>query len=236
MLNNLFFQTDNDTTTRENAFASVRHERETIGYYRLPQQQTDAIEAYVEAFPQSVKTVAVIGIGGSALGAKAVYEFIRSTRELSRELCFFESTDPIHIQRMLEQIDLAQTHFIVISKSGTTIETMAIYKYILSLQSDPSRYTFVTDAGSPLDLHAKEKKASCFHLPENVGGRFSVLSVVGLLPLALCGIHTSRLLEGAAFIQKSFFEQGYMHDTLLKKAAYYTCLATATYTACGRTG
>jgi glucose-6-phosphate isomerase len=59
------------------------------------------------------------------------------------------------------------------------------------------------------------------HLPDNVGGRFSVLSVVGLVPLALCGIDIKALLDGAAIIKKSFFEQGYLHDTLLKKSLFY---------------
>jgi len=220
MINKLHFGF-NDKTVLQRAFASVKEEQQKVGYFTLPQQQTEILLAYVEDMPEHIKTIAVIGIGGSALGAKAVYEFIRPTRKLARELCFFESTDPIHIHRMLEQIDLNVTHFIVISKSGTTVETMAIYKYILALQSDHTNYTFVTDPGSPLDRYAKTTGAACFHLPSNVGGRFSVLSVVGLLPLALCGIDISQLLKGAEFVQQSFFEQGYMHDTLLKKAAFY---------------
>jgi len=220
MINKLHFGF-NDETVLQRAFASVKEEQQKVGYYTLPQQKNETLLAYVERMPEHIETIAVIGIGGSALGAKAVYEFIRPTRQLARELYFFESTDPIHIHRMLDQIDLDVTHFIVISKSGTTVETMAIYKYILALQSDHTNYTFVTDPGSPLDRYAKTTGTACFHLPSNVGGRFSVLSAVGLLPLALCGIDISQLLKGAEFVQKSFFKQGYMHDTLLKKAAFY---------------
>jgi glucose-6-phosphate isomerase len=59
------------------------------------------------------------------------------------------------------------------------------------------------------------------YLPDNVGGRFSVLSTVGLIPLALTGIDIQPLLDGAKQIKESFFNAGYMKDTLLKKAAYY---------------
>ena len=71
--------------------------------------------------------------------------------------------------------DIKKTHFLVISKSGTTVETFSLYKYIYSLQNDPSAYTFITDPGSPLDKYAKEINASVLPLPDNVGGRFSVL-------------------------------------------------------------
>jgi glucose-6-phosphate isomerase len=59
------------------------------------------------------------------------------------------------------------------------------------------------------------------HLPDNVGGRFSVLSTVGLVPLALCGIDIQALLNGAKTIKQSFFNDGYLKDTLLKKAVFY---------------
>jgi len=220
MRNKLYFRED-DAAVQQYAFASIKEEKTHVGYYRLPQQETAAIESYAKTLPGHIETIAVIGIGGSALGAKAVYECIRANTKLERRLCFFESTDPLHIHRTLEGIVFEKTHFVIISKSGTTVETMAIYKYIRSLRDDPGSYTFITDTGSPLDAYAKETGSVCFHLPANVGGRFSVLSVVGLLPLSLCGIDTAKLLEGAAYVQKRFFEKGEMQEVLLKKAAFY---------------
>ena len=82
-------------------------------------------------------------------------------------------------------------------------------------------YTFITDPHSPLEKYANEIGASILYLPENVGGRFSVLSTVGLVPLALSGIDIQALLDGADTLKKSFFGAGYMKDTLLKKAVYY---------------
>ncbi|SFV57470.1 Glucose-6-phosphate isomerase [hydrothermal vent metagenome] len=220
MKNKLHFSsTLNDRS--DSAFQALKEEQKHIGYYALPEQDISEILAYCESIPKEIQSIAVIGIGGSSLGAKAVYEFLKPMEKLPRKLYFFESTDPINIQNLLSKIDINHTHFLVISKSGTTVETFAIYKYILSLQADSKHYTFITDPHSQLEKYAKEIQAKVLYLPKNVGGRFSVLSVVGLMPLALCGIDTKALLLGAFKIKKSFFEQGYMHDILLKKSLFY---------------
>jgi glucose-6-phosphate isomerase len=220
MINKLYFDIA-DTKTRSKAFSALQKEREYIGYYDLPDQDISPLDAYCNTIPDTVTTIVVIGIGGSSLGAKAVYEFIRPIKKLKRALYFFESTDPVNIKSLLSQIDLERTHFLVISKSGTTVETFSIYKYIYSLHTDPSAYTFITDPNSPLEKYAKSIDASVLHLPNNVGGRFSVLSTVGLVPLALCGIDIKALLEGAKGIKESFFNAGYMQNALLNKAVYY---------------
>ena len=126
MKNRLHF----DTTLGEKAnlaFSALKKEKETIGYYALPDQDTSTVLAYCETIPSSIESIAVIGIGGSSLGAKAIYEFLKPVENLSRKLYFFESTDPINIKSLLSDIDLNKTHFLVISKSGTTVETFAIY-------------------------------------------------------------------------------------------------------------
>lgn len=202
-------------------FSTIKKEQEAIGYYTLPEQDISSVLEYCKKIPSDVKSIAVIGIGGSSLGAKAIYEFLKPVETLSRELYFFESTDPINIKNLLANIDLNKTHFLVISKSGTTVETFAIYKYILSLQPNPTCYTFITDPNSALEKYAQSINANILHLPDNVGGRFSVLSVVGLVPLALCGIDIKALLLGASNIKKSFFEHGFLHDILLKKSLFY---------------
>ncbi len=220
MINRLSF-TFQDEKTKRKAFKAIKAEQQSIGYYALPDQDITSMVNYCDSIPDTVETIAVIGIGGSSLGAKAVYEFLKPLNGLTRKLYFFESTDPINITTLLSKIDLANTHFLVISKSGTTVETFSIYKYIYSLQSDPTAYTFITDPDSPLEHYAKEINAAVLHLPNNVGGRFSVLSTVGLVPLALCGIDIQALLNGAKEVKESFFHDGYLKDTLLKKAAFY---------------
>jgi len=220
MINKLYF-TSQDENVQQKAFQAIAEEQKSVGYYALPEQDITPILEYCDSISDTVETIAVIGIGGSSLGAKAVYEFIKPINELSRKLYFFESTDPINITDLLSKFDIKKTHFLVISKSGNTVETFSIYKYIYSLQSDASAYTFITDPDSPLEKYAKEINASVLYLPDNVGGRFSVLSTVGLVPLALCGIDIQALLSGANRIKKSFFDHGYIQDILLKKAVYY---------------
>ncbi|HEY9129613.1 MAG TPA: glucose-6-phosphate isomerase, partial [Sulfurovum sp.] len=220
MINKLYF-TSGDEKTQTKAFDAIVEEQKSIGYYTLPDQDITPILAYCDSISESVENIAVIGIGGSSLGAKAIYEFLKPINGLSRKLYFFESTDPINITALLSKIDLEKTHFLVISKSGSTVETFSIYKYIYSLQSDASAYTFITDPGSPLEKYANDINAAVLYLPNNVGGRFSVLSTVGLVPLALCGVDIQALLNGAKSIKESFFNDGYLKGTLLKKAVYY---------------
>ncbi len=220
MINQLYFET-NSPAAEQHAFDAIVQEQAYIGYYALPDQDITPILDYCNTIDETIDTIAVIGIGGSSLGAKAIYAFLKPTMKLKRKLYFFESTDPVNITTQLEKIDLSTTHFLVISKSGTTVETFAVYKYLYSLQSEPAAYTFITDPGSPLESYAKSIRASVLHIPDNVGGRFSVLSTVGLLPLALCGIDIKALLCGAHQIKESFFHDGYMKGTLLKKASFY---------------
>jgi len=221
MKNKLYFNITLDNKAQD-AYHSIEAEQESIGYYTLPEQDITGIMDYCDTIDSTVTSIAVIGIGGSSLGAKAIYEFLNPVETLTRKLYFFESTDPINIKHLLSQVDIEKTHFLVISKSGTTVETFAIYKYILSLQDNPKCYTFITDPGSALEKYANEIHTKVLHLPSGVGGRFSVLSVVGLLPLALCGINIEELLLGAFKIKKSFFEQGYLQDILLKKSLFYS--------------
>ena len=220
MKNRLFFKCLNHKDMSI-AFSAIEKEQETIGYYTLPKQETKDILEYIETLSKDIESIAIIGIGGSSLGAKAIYEFIKPVRELKRELYFFESTDPVNIHTILDSIDIAKTHFFVISKSGTTIETFSIYKYIYSQEQSSSSYTFITDRDSPLEKYANDIGAKTLYLPNGVGGRFSVLSVVGLAPLALCGIDIDELLSGALKIKESFFKNGYIRDTLLRKASFY---------------
>jgi len=220
MINKLYCKDENQRI-QKHAFDAICKEQESVGYYGLPEQDIQPIFTYVEAIPESIETIAVIGIGGSSLGAKAVYEFIKPVKKLKRKLYFFESTDPINISNILNSFDIKKTHFLVISKSGTTVETFSVYKYIYAQHSDANAYTFITDPGSPLEKYAHSIQASALYLPDNVGGRFSVLSSVGLVPLALCGIDIQQLLSGAKGIKESFFNAGYMKETLLKKAYFY---------------
>ena len=222
MRNRLHFNSSTfEIDEKQKLFKEIDEERLSIGYYNLPEQNIDEVLEFVNSFDKSIENIVVLGIGGSSLGAKAVYSFLKSVKKPLRKLCFFESTDPLNIMEILSKIDLEKSHFLVISKSGTTVETISIFKYLYAKESSSSKYTFITDKNSDLDKFAIDIGSKVFYLPKNVGGRFSVLSVVGLLPLALCGVNILELLTGAGSIKESFFNDGYIKESLLNKAIFY---------------
>ena len=222
MINQLFFDSDYDAKT----FLHMQSEEKTIAHYQLPSADISVYSAYVAALADhSIDYIVVIGIGGSSLGAQAVYDFLKSVRNFKRILYFLDSTNPVDIRYICSQIDFRKTHFIVVSKSGTTIETIAIYKYLLGklahLKLAYNPFTIISDESSALLEHARKTRAFCFAIKAGISGRFSVLSAVGLVPLALVGVDIKTLLLGAKEIKESFFNDGYMQETLLKKATYY---------------
>jgi glucose-6-phosphate isomerase len=169
-------------------------------------QDTTNYKEYAKTVKQ--KHVVVIGIGGSTLGTYAIYKFLKHSKDLSKKLYFLESTDPIELKSKIENIDLGDALFIVISKSGTTVETISIWKYINSLVNcDASNTVVVTENDSKLNKYAKTNGMKTFEIPKNVGGRFSVFSAVGLLPLAVVGLDIDELLSGARDIYDGFFEE-----------------------------
>ena len=222
MENRLFFRDEKRLfEDKKRLISKIDKERTHIGYYNLPQQNIDSILELTDAYDESIETIVVLGIGGSSLGAKAIYEFLKPMAQLKRELVFFESTDPLNIMNQLNHIDMKKTHFLIISKSGGTVETLSIFKYIFASNQNSESYTFITDRGSNLEKFAKDIDAKVLYLPDNVGGRFSVLSVVGLFPLALCGVDIKALLKGADAICDSFFNDGKFKNILLEKALFY---------------
>lgn len=222
MQNKLFFNSTNfKLETKNRAFQAIEKESEEIGYYTLPEQNIEEILQYTRSFDASVEHIVVLGIGGSSLGAKAIDEFLKPIKAPRRKLHFFESTDPINISASLSKIDMDKAHFLVISKSGGTVETISIFKYVYAPRPHKENFTFITDKGSNLDKFAQDLGSKVFYLPDNVGGRFSVLSVVGLLPLALAGVNIEGLLKGAKEVKDSFFGNGHLHTALMEKALFY---------------
>ena len=212
---------DRQVDEKKQLFTAIEKERTSIGYYNLPEQNIEAILKYADSFNENIENIIVLGIGGSSLGSKAIYEFLKPVKTPKRNLYFFESTDPLNIMEILSKVDLKKSHFLVISKSGTTVETISVFKYLYAQQVNADCYTFISNRSSALDKFAQEIGSKVFYLPENVGGRFSVLSVVGLLPLALCGVDIKELLKGANAIKESFFNDGYLKEALLNKAIFY---------------
>ncbi|AXH11870.1 glucose-6-phosphate isomerase [Halarcobacter bivalviorum] len=204
--------------SNEEIFSKIVKEKEHIGYYSLPFQETKEIKEFAKRVKQ--KHIVVVGIGGSSLGTFAIHHFLID-KENDKKLHFLESTDPIDLQRRIRKIDLKDALFIVISKSGTTIETISILKYLSSiLVLDSSNTICITEEDSKLNSFAKSKEIKTFDIPKNVGGRFSVFSNVGLLPLAIMGLDIDKLLKGCQDIYNSFFEKEDYYSIIMEKARF----------------
>ena len=210
----------NATMSDEDIFKAIEKEKQSIGYYNLVHQDTTPFKEYAKGVKQT--NVVVIGIGGSTLGTYAIYKFLKHSKKLDKKLYFLESTDPIELKSKIEAIDLKDTLFVVISKSGTTVETISIFKYINSLvKCDKNNTVVVTESDSKLNNFAKVNGIKSFEIPKNVGGRFSVFSAVGLLPLALVGIDIDKLLQGTKDVYNSFFSKGFDYKKILNKARFF---------------
>jgi glucose-6-phosphate isomerase len=185
------------------------------GFYGLVDQgpTVQAIKTFAEGLGQAHDHVLVLGIGGSALGAKALLNALRRPgwnewddegREFFPRLTILENVDPTSVATALERIDPRRVLVNVISKSGGTAETMAQYLVVRAwlekaLGVAAHRHlVFTTDpARGALRELARRDHVATLDVPVDVGGRFSVLSPVGLLPAALVGIDVDQLLRGA---------------------------------------
>jgi glucose-6-phosphate isomerase len=192
-----------------------------LGFLDLPyaQETVGQVKQLAEGFGQWFEDVVVLGIGGSGLGAKALKDALLGLywNDLSAEardhfprLHVVDNPDPSTMQGLLARLDPARTLFNVISKSGATAETMAQYLVVRELVEQAvgdsharGHFLFTTDpTQGVLRRIGEAEEIPMLPVPENVGGRFSVLSPVGLLPAAVCGIDVDALLAGAARMEE----------------------------------
>ncbi len=197
--------------------AEVRARRAAgeYGFYDLAEQGTAvrSITQFASGVGQAFDHVLVLGIGGSALGARALLTALRAPawnelddegRDFYPRLTILDNVDPASVHAALGRIDPRRVLVNVVSKSGSTAETMAQYLVVRSwleeaLGPAATRHlVFTTDPerGVLRDI-ARREGIAAVDVPPAVGGRFSVLSPVGLLPAALVGIDIAALLGGA---------------------------------------
>ena len=189
---------------------------EMLGWLSLPEKydrtEYDRIKKAAEKIRKSCDIFVVIGIGGSYLGSRAVIEFLRSPRhnrlvkdapEIFFSGCNISSSDLSELLELCEGRDVCIN---VISKSGTTTEPAVAFRIFRSLlekkygKKEAAERIFVTTdrARGTLKAFADREGYETFVVPDDVGGRYSVLSAVGLLPIAVSGIDLDELMGGAA--------------------------------------
>jgi transaldolase/glucose-6-phosphate isomerase len=188
---------------------------EGMGWLTLPSIMKERIEG-IHLFREEVRdedfSYAVLcGMGGSSL-APEVFQATLGHAPGFPELIVADSTHPQAVQSVIGAVDLDRTLFIISSKSGSTLETLSLFKYfwnkVGSRRNDPGRqFVAITDPGTPLHALGQQREfREIFLAPTDVGGRFSALSEFGLVPSALIGLDIEKLLDKAAFAAESCTE------------------------------
>ncbi|GIW39606.1 MAG: glucose-6-phosphate isomerase [Candidatus Binatia bacterium] len=214
----------------------LRRERGELGFWDLPYAKgaRGEVERLAHELRGEAEVMVVLGIGGSALGTRTILHAVPG----DRRVLVLDNLDPSTFGALLDELDLSRTVFDVVSKSGQTTETLAQflvvrdrllktfggvdYRRHLVVTTDPER--------GPLRQIARDEGLRALEIPPNVGGRFSVLSAVGLLPAAFAGLDVAELLRGAAEMEKRVREG----DIRSNPAAWLAALLWAHHTRHGR--
>jgi len=205
--------------SNEEILKNLKEELGTVGYYSLHEQDISSILTYAKKVTKDY--IYIVGIGGSSLGTKAIYTFLRTTNNFNKKIFFLDTIDPLRINYLLNLGDLNNSQFIVISKSGSTIEPVSILKYLdTRIKISKDNCTVIAGKNTPLWEFALMNNLKKFLIPEDVGGRFSVFSPVGLLPLAIIGVDIKKLLNGCKKVHEDFFNQGNYYDLIINKARF----------------
>ena len=195
-----FFDSQVETEESKKAIASAYAEMEKLKGFL---EQVDR-----EGFTDLVQ----VGIGGSELGPKAIYLALKAFRKEGRRVHFISNVDPDDAASVLQSLDLSKTLVVIVSKSGSTLETLTNeelirQKFLDQGYSPSNHFLAVTGEGSPMDDPSKYLKS--FYMWDYVGGRYSVTSMVGCVMLAFAiGMDkTLEFLRGANEMDKIAMEE-----------------------------
>ena len=222
----------------ENAFNTVNANRGKgmMGWTELPYNQNEIVEDIIKTAKEirnKCDNFVVLGIGGSALGPTAVFQSLCHLRhnELKRskrkapKFYVEDNVDPERMASLLDILDLDKTIFNVVTKSGATSETMSQYLIIWDIlkrrYGDKAKdHMIATTSASKGNLIkiAKAEGLKTFYIPDGVGGRFSELCPVGLLPAAVLGIDIKVMLSGAAYMDKLCSKKDFRKNPALLSA------------------
>lgn len=211
-----------------------------LGWIDLPvdydKEEFDRIKKAAAKIQSDSEVLLVIGIGGSYLGARAAIEFLRHSfyNSVSKEIrktpeIYFvgNSISSTYIRHLIDVIGDRDFSINMISKSGTTTEpaiAFRVFKEMMEMKYGKKEaagriYATTDRAKGSLKGLATEEGYESFVVPDDVGGRFSILTAVGLLPIAVSGADIDKLMEGAADGRKKALEAEYEDNDALKYAA-----------------
>ena len=195
-----------------------------LGWLDIPQTMSPEVARLEsvgrEAATKGVRTVYLLGMGGSSLCAEVIRSVFGIT-EGQPDLFVLDTTDERTIASAASRLDPATTWFIVASKSGSTLEVSSLERFFWSQMraalgdTAGQQFIAITDAGTALERLARERTyRHVFINPEDVGGRFSALSLFGLVPAALLGAPLQTLLEGGGSMAQGCRQENHMNAGL----------------------
>jgi glucose-6-phosphate isomerase len=190
----------------------------TLNLPKDEQVLREVMEMVSQKKTTDLKYVVVIGIGGSNLGTKAVYDALYGFYEVYEgnrfpKIIFLDTQDEVALEKCVSLLSKCskKTEFVInaISKSGSTTETMVnlevLYNSLKNVFGDLNdRMVFTTVSDSKMHLQAEKNNISTLFMPNMVGGRYSVFSNVGMFPLALAGMNIKKLRLGAEKLRELF--------------------------------
>ncbi|HEY1776279.1 MAG TPA: bifunctional transaldolase/phosoglucose isomerase [Solirubrobacteraceae bacterium] len=164
----------------------------------MAERADELVQFARDCLADGLRDAVLLGMGGSSLAPEVLWRTFGAAAD-AMTLHVLDSTDPEAIAAVTEQIDLQHTLFVVSTKSGGTVETLSLFKHFYSLVGDGSRFIAITDPGSSLlELASAHGFRASFENDPNIGGRYSALSLFGLVPAALIGAPVHALLDRAA--------------------------------------
>lgn len=218
----------------------VNNNDEFLGWLNWPtkydKREFEKIKKCAKKIQDNSEVLLVIGIGGSYLGARAVIEALtntfynlqdKDTRKFPQIFYVGNNLSSTYINDLVELIQDKDFSINVISKSGTTTEPAIAFRIFRNLLEDKygiseaqKRIYVTTDKEKgALKQLAEEEGYESFVIPDNIGGRYSVLTPVGLLPIAVAGINIDRLMAGARFAQEKYNDSNLKYNDCYKYAA-----------------
>ena len=223
------------------AFAIIdeRSRSREIGFFDIveSEQVCQTAKAVATRSMQGCNSLVILGMGGSSLGTQMLVAALQTHADVW--VRFVDNSDPDTLNRVLHSVDASKTVFNVVTKSGSTSETCAQLLVVAKMLEDTlgverakQRLVVTTDPNrGPLRTLVEQHDLASLPIPPNIGGRFAVLSAVGLFPAAACGIDVDGLMAGARAMRKRVVGSG---DLFANPALMFAALARCHYEQCRR--
>ncbi len=203
---------------KENTFKKtlINKTNPMMEWIDLPYQnisQVEEIQLFGKKISRLYTNFVVLGIGGSALGARAVKSALYDNSSKNIKVDIVDNVDAEVFDKLIETLDYKKTMFNIVTKSGKTVEILSMFSVIINkLKAIMGKDFFInivvtTEKDNALWKFCEENRIKTYEVQKGVGGRYSVLSPVGLLPMAVMNIDLKKILSGAKLVLENYKQE-----------------------------